>query len=244
METRIDPKRVVADGYDRIGSAFSAWVAENPPAVRSWFLAEVLARLGEGSDILELGCGPGTAATELSAARRYTGVDLSRVQLAIAQRRVPHARFVRADFPTMIFRLASFDGVVAFYVFNHVPQEELAPAFVRILDWLRPGGRLMFSLGTSDNAGEIEDWLGVPMFFAGFTPETNERLLRENGFDLEMSEIRDDFTVGPSGGPERFHWVIARKPQDEDATRRGATGSRDVPEHSGTHGVPSRVILH
>ena len=32
----------------------------------------------------------------------------------------------------MIFRPASFDGVVAFYVFNHVPQEELAPAFARI----------------------------------------------------------------------------------------------------------------
>jgi SAM-dependent methyltransferase len=210
----MDAKRVVADGYDRIGSAFSAWVAENPPAVRSWFLAQVLARLGEGSDILELGCGPGTAATELSAGRRYAGVDLSRVQLDIARRRVPHTSFVRADFTTMIFRPASFDGVVAFYVFNHVPQEELAPAFARILSWLRPGGRLMFSLGAWDNAGEIEpDWLGVPMFFAGFTPETNERLLRENGFDLEMSEIREEITVGPSGGPERFHWVIAKKPE-------------------------------
>ena len=214
METHIDPKRVVADGYDRMGPAFSAWVAENPPAVRSWFLAQVLARLGEGSDILELGCGPGTAATELSSGRRYAGVDLSGVQLDIARRRVLDARFVRADFTTMIFRPASFDGVVAFYVFNHVPQEELAPAFARILDWLRPGGRLMFSLGTWDNAGEIEpDWLGVPMFFAGFTPETNERLLRESGFDLEMSEIREEITVGPSGGPERFHWVIAKKPE-------------------------------
>jgi hypothetical protein len=52
------------------------------------------------------------------------------------------------------------------------------------------------------------------MFFAGFTPETNERLLIENGFDLEMSELREEITVGPSGGPERFHWVIARKPED------------------------------
>jgi SAM-dependent methyltransferase len=215
VETPIDPKRVVADGYDRLGPAFSTWVAENPPEVRSWFLREVLARLAKGSDVLELGCGPGTAATELCADRRYTGVDLSRVQLAIADRRVPHARFVRADFTTMIFRPASFDGVVAFYAFNHVPQGELASAFARVRSWLRSGGRLMLSLGTSDNTGEIEpDWLGVPMFFAGFTPETNERLLKENGFDLEMSEIREEITVGPSGGPERFHWVIARKPED------------------------------
>ncbi len=214
MGERIDPKHIVAEGYDRLGPAFSTWVAENPAEVRSWFLREVLARLAEGSHVLELGCGPGTAATELSAGRRYTGVDLSQVQLAIAQRRVPRARFVRADFTTMILRPASFHGVVAFYVFNHVPQEEVAPAFARILYWLRPGGRLMLSLGTSDNAGEIEpEWLGVPMFFAGFTPETNERVLIENGFDLELSEIREEITAGPSGGPERFHWVIARKPE-------------------------------
>lgn len=115
----------------------------------------------------------------------------------------------------MIFRPASFDGVVAFYSVNHVPREELAPAFARIFYWLRPGGRLMLSLGTSDNAGEIEpDWLGVPMFFAGFTPETNERRLIEHGFDLEVSEVREEITTGPSGGPERFHWVIAKKPED------------------------------
>jgi hypothetical protein len=73
----------------------------------------------------------------------------------------------------------------------------------------------MLSLGTSDNAGEIEpDWLGVPMFFAGFTPETNERQLIKNGFDLEVSEVREEITTGPSGGLERFHWVIAKKPED------------------------------
>jgi SAM-dependent methyltransferase len=62
----VDPKRVVADGYDRLGPAFSAWNEARPPDVRSWFLGEVLARLGEGSDVLELGCGPGTAAAALS----------------------------------------------------------------------------------------------------------------------------------------------------------------------------------
>ena len=205
----------MADGYDRLGSSFATWVAENPPEVRSWFLHEVLARLADWSDVLELGCGPGTAAIELSAGRRYTGVDLSQVQLAIAQRHVPEARFVRADFTTMIFGPASFDGVVAFYVFNHVPQKELAPTFARIFVWLRPGGRLMLSLGASDNTGEIEpDWLGVPMFFAGYASATNVRLLREVGFELELSEIREEVTSGPSGGPERFHWVIARKPEE------------------------------
>ena len=44
MEKPIDPKRVVADGYDRLGSEFSTWVAENPAEDRLRFLREVLAR--------------------------------------------------------------------------------------------------------------------------------------------------------------------------------------------------------
>ena len=211
METPPDPKRTVAEGYDRLGPTYFAWEVENPPEVRSWFMAEVLSRLAKGSDILELGCGPGTSGTDLSAGRQYVGVDLSREQLSIAQRRAPHARFIRADFTTMSFRPGSFDGVVAFYVFNHVPREALGPTFARVFHWLRSGGRLMLSLGASDNLGTVEeDWLGVPMFFAGFAPETNERLLRERGFRLEMSEVREETEA--NSGLVRFHWVIARKP--------------------------------
>lgn len=55
----MNPKRIVADGYDRLGSAFHAWVPESGPEVRSWFLGEVLVRVGEGSGVLELGCGRG-----------------------------------------------------------------------------------------------------------------------------------------------------------------------------------------
>jgi SAM-dependent methyltransferase len=206
----LDPKRVVAEGYDRLGPAFSAWEAENPKEVRSWFLGEVLERLGEGSAVLELGCGPGPAAAALSARRRYVGVDLSRIQLSIARRQVPSATFIRGDFTSMAFRPASFDGVIAFYVFMHVPRDEVAPTFERVFRWLRRGGRLMLTLPTNDAPGEVEEWLDVPMFFAGFPPETNERLLREVGFDIELSEIREE--VEARYGPARFHWVIARKP--------------------------------
>ena len=84
----MDPKQIVADGYDQMGHEFDAWNSERPREVRRWFLGEVLARLGEGSTVLELGCGPGTDTGELSSGRRYVGVDLSRVQLSIARQRV------------------------------------------------------------------------------------------------------------------------------------------------------------
>jgi ubiquinone/menaquinone biosynthesis C-methylase UbiE len=105
-----DPKRIVAEGYDRMGQEFSTWNDARPREVRQWFLGEVLARLAPRSSVLELGCGPGTDAAELSAGRRYVGIDLSRVQLSIARQRVPHATFVLGDFTSTIFRPGSFDG--------------------------------------------------------------------------------------------------------------------------------------
>ncbi len=212
MEGNVDPKRVVADGYDRMGPEFFAWNSERPPDVRRWFLGEVLARLDEGSTVLELGCGPSTDAAELSAGRRYVGVDLSREQLSIAQRQVPHATFVLGDFTSMAFRPASSNGVAAFYVFMHVPQEEFGPTFERTFAWLRPGGRLMLSLPTIEAEDRVEEWLGAPMFFTRFTPHLSERLLRETGFHLEMSEVREE-GVDDGYGPVKHHWV-ARKPDE------------------------------
>jgi cyclopropane fatty-acyl-phospholipid synthase-like methyltransferase len=209
----VDPKRVVADGYDLIGPQFAAWNNERPHEVRRWFLGEVLARLDEGTTVLELGCGPGTDAVELSVRRRYVGVDLSRVQLSIAQRRAPHATFILGDFTSMAFRQASFDGIVAFYAFNHVPEDEVEPTFERTFAWLRPGGRLMLSLLTTAADDRVEEWLDVPMFFAGIEPQSYERSLREIGFHLELSEVREEMDA--RYGPAQHRWVIARKPDDQ-----------------------------
>jgi ubiquinone/menaquinone biosynthesis C-methylase UbiE len=109
----VDPMRVIADGYDRMAASFETWNGARPPDVRRWFLEEVLSRYGAGSDILELGCGPGIEATALAAGRGYVGVDLSEVQIARAQHRVPGARFVVGDFLSLSFDADSFDAVVA-----------------------------------------------------------------------------------------------------------------------------------
>jgi SAM-dependent methyltransferase len=118
--------------------------------------------------------------------------------------------FVQGDFTSMEFRLASFDGVVAFYVFMHVPQDEIEPTFARIASWLRPGGWLMLTLPTDEAEDRVEEWLDAPMYFARFTPRLCERLLGDMGLTLELSEVREE--VEERYGPTEFHWVIARKP--------------------------------
>jgi cyclopropane fatty-acyl-phospholipid synthase-like methyltransferase len=206
----VDPKRIIEEGYDRLAARYLAWTTSEGPGVREWFLDEVLQRLPADADVLELGCGPGTVSPVLADGRRYTGVDLSAGQLAIARERLPDVEFIQGDFTTVELAPAAYDAVVAFFVFNHVPRAEHAPMFARVFSWLRPGGRFMLSLGASDTQDEVqEDWIGVPMFFAGFEPDVNERALGAAGFELELSETRSE--IEPGGFEATFHWVIARK---------------------------------
>lgn len=201
---------MIEQGYDRLGSRYFEWTTSQGPGVREWFLDEVLQRLPGEAVVLELGCGPGTVSAALADGRHYTGVDLSAGQLMLARERLPDADFIQGDFTNIELPSGAFDAVVAFFVFNHLPRAEHAPMFERVRSWLRPGGRFMLSLGASDTDDEVEqDWLGVPMFFAGFEPDANERSLLDAGFELELSETRSEIE---SGGQEvTFHWVIARK---------------------------------
>jgi cyclopropane fatty-acyl-phospholipid synthase-like methyltransferase len=181
-----------------------------PSEGRRWFLREVLARLPEGSLVLELGCGPGTDARPLWEDRRYLGLDLSPVQLSIARQYASSGMFVCGDLTTTLFRPLTFDGIVAFYAFNHVPQRELEQAFAASFECLRSGGYLMLAgLPTFKDEDRVEEWLGVPMFFAGVDPDAYDRTLRKVGFEIEMSELR--FGSQEPWGWTEPRWIIARK---------------------------------
>ena len=116
------------------------------------------------------------------------------------------AEFVRADFTALELEPGSFDAVVSFYAFNHVPRELLAPTFARIHRWLVPSGLFMTALGTSDTEAWAGDFLGAPTFFSSFPPETNTRLVQEAGFEI----LRDEHvTFREPDGDVTFQWVLA-----------------------------------
>jgi SAM-dependent methyltransferase len=205
----VDPKEIVERGYDRIGEGYRTWSGATGSAIRGWFLAEVLARVPAGTDLLELGCGPGVDAMALARGRRYTGVDLSGRMLGSARRRVPEGTFVKADLVSLDLPAASFDAVVALYVFGHVPGIEHELAIRGVFDRLRPGGIFCASFPTGEDAGVVDDFIGVPMFFGGIGISATRDLLRRTGFRLELDEVREE---EEPDGPVSFLWVIARRP--------------------------------
>jgi hypothetical protein len=70
----------------------------------------------------------------------------------------------------------------------------------------------MTSLLTTEAEDRVEEWLDVPMFFAGVETRSYDRSLLDIGFELELSEIRTEMDVRHGRGGSR--WVIARKPDD------------------------------
>ncbi len=207
----MEPKRIVAEGYDTISERYLAWSALRPSETRLRYLGLALELIPAGSDVLELGCGAGIPMTAaLAEVRTVTGVDISATQIEAARRNVPAATFTLADMTTLDYEPASFDAVVAFYALTHVPRDEQAGLLERIRRWLRPGGLFLASMGADDEPGDVEaDWLGVDMYFSHFGAKANRRLVAKAGFVMDRSEI----AVEPEDRHDaRFLWVVARAP--------------------------------
>jgi SAM-dependent methyltransferase len=204
-----DPKEIVARGYDAIALRYAEWAGRVDSPTLEW-LRDLDARLPDGSDVLELGCGRGVPATrELARRHRVTGVDISAVQIELARHHVPDASFVHADAGELDIAASSLDAIVGLFFFGHVPRDEQGGLIQRVCLWLRPGGHLLATFGAGEAGEDVEpDWLGVPMYFASLGRDAYVRLLHEEG----LEPIRNEVIVQhePGHGDISFRWVLAR----------------------------------
>jgi len=176
------------------------------------WVERLLGLIAEGSDVLELGCGGGSLATQRLADRhRLLGIDISPRQIERARERVPDATFRCADATGLDLPEASFDAIVSLYMLGHVPRAEQATLLGSTASWLRGGGYLLATMGTANADDEVdEDWLGTPMFFASFEEAENRRMLADAGFELCEAKVIP--VEEPGHGLVSFMWVLGRKP--------------------------------
>jgi len=105
--------------------------------------AELVRRVGEGAEVLEVGCGTGLVLQRVAAfARRAVGVDLSPGMLEKAKSR--GLDVVEGSATALPFPDESFDVAYSFKVLSHVP--ELPRALAEMLRVIRPGGHLVFDI--------------------------------------------------------------------------------------------------
>ena len=210
MALLMDPKQIVTDGYDHIAEQHEEWASGVRVEERAKYTSVLIEKLLKGAEVLELGCGSGMPTTQQLAEKfAVIGVDISARQVALAQQKVPAAKFIHADMTTLDFPDDSFDAVTAFYSIIHVPRQEQVELLNKIASWLRPGGLLVITMGAhSTEAYFNEDWLGMPMYWSNFDSETNRRLVKEAGLNIisAIDETADEFD-----NPITFLWVIAQK---------------------------------
>ena len=208
----IEHKKVVEEGYDRIGERYAQELGMTLQELRSRQVSYLMTALPCGSALLDLGCGAGTPTTKRLAEHfTVTGVDISQRQVERARRDVPEATFIRADMTSLRLSRCSFDAVTAFFSIFHVPRDEQPDLLRTIAAWLRANGMLFATMTARGKEVDFEDrWMGAPMFWSGYDSDTNKRIVREAGLEIVSVEETDD-----SDG--HFLWLMARKPGEESA---------------------------
>lgn len=143
------------------------------------------------SSVLEIGCGRGATAALIKQrfGCRTVGIELNPEAAAAAESRLD--RVIHGDVQT-VEPGEKFDAIVAFELFEHLTDGQ---AFLeRAAGWLRPGGRMVFSVPNVGHYSVVEDliagrWDYIPMgllcatHVRFFTRRTLEDWLRAAGFD-------------------------------------------------------------
>jgi len=202
-----DPKEIVRQGYNAIADLYMNFGAGDNK-YKDW-LDALKAHLQPtpSSRVLDIGCGSGrpVARTLVAAGHRVVGVDISDVQIEKARENVPTAEFIRGDATTLEFDDASFDAVVSFYTFIHLPLEEQLPLLKKVSGWLKPGGVFVATVGHEAWTGTMPDWLGgkTLMWWSQADAGTYEAWLKQVGL-----EVREQKFIPEGDTGHTYFWAV------------------------------------
>ncbi|MCV9941170.1 class I SAM-dependent methyltransferase [Boseaceae bacterium BT-24-1] len=137
-------------GYEGCADDYAETTAPKPEAGDQPALVELLKAVPPGSNLLEIGSGPGWDADWLEerglTVRRTDGAD-SFVHFQASRGR--HAEYLDVISDPLG---GPYDGVVALHVLQHVERELLPSVFARIAEVIRDGG--VFLLALREGEGE------------------------------------------------------------------------------------------
>lgn len=153
----------------------------------------------KGKEVLEVGCGIGTAAQSfMEAGAYYTGIDVSAKSIELAKKRRDLFELTGdiyvADIQSLLIPEKHFDLVYSFGVLHHI--HDLPSALRNIYSMIRPGGEfklMMYASNSWKNAciqaglDQFEAQSGVPIAYT-YTNEEIRALLA----DFENIHIYQD----------------------------------------------------
>jgi cyclopropane fatty-acyl-phospholipid synthase-like methyltransferase len=208
-------QELVRAGYNVIAEDYLAWIQQRPTA-HHIKLEQILSHLDASSKVLELGCGAGIPVTRALTQHvaEVVANDYSESQIALAKTNAPLAQFIHGDMTQLDFPPSTFDAVVAFYSFFHIPREQHEALIRNISSWLRKDGLLLFTYSSYAEEGIYPPFFGAKMFFSSFGTEQILEIVKSCGFTIVDQEVRAQGNVKDLKDPDNdtsFLWVLARK---------------------------------
>lgn len=187
---------LIADEYMKSRDAFN----------NSHYLDRLLSLLSPESLILDIGCGPGVPIDRYLANHHHDiiGIDISRRQIALAREHVPEGDYSVKDMSTLREGEYTVDAVVSFYAIFHTPRETHQSTLHKIYSFLKPGGYMLITMGSTDWVGKEQDFFGSEMYWSHYDAKKNRELVDHAGFTVILDEI--DTTAG-----EKHQIILARK---------------------------------
>jgi len=212
------PADIVRKSYNELAATYDAWAESVRTSERIKYLEEAKDRFASSARILDVGCGTGLLNSKpLSEKFDVVGIDVSERQIAEARKNVEGAAFICADIQEHDFDPGSFDGIVSFYCFNHIPRGSYSQLLTKFHSWLRDGGAMILSFGTSDEEQWTGDWMGATTFFSSHSRPRTLSLIEESGFTIDREVVEVDWE---DDREVPFLWVTAEKKtpyRDRDA---------------------------
>lgn len=182
--------------YDRVAAEYAERFKDemdDKPFDRDC-LDRLAREVGDLGPICDLGCGPGQIARYLHRQGIKTlGVDLSPKMVAEAQRLNPEIHFHQGDILSLPDEDDSWGGIAAFYCIIHIPREQIVDALREMQRVLKPGGILLVTFHIGTEIKHLDDWWEKPvnLDFAFYLPTEMESWLKEAGFELEETLLRE-----------------------------------------------------
>jgi len=157
-------------------------------------LDQLAREVGKLGPICDMGCGPGQIARYLHRQSVDTlGVDLSPRMIAEAGRLNPEIPFHQGNMLALPDADNSWGGIAAFYCIIHIPREKIVDALREMKRVLKPGGVLLITFHIGDKIEHLNKWWEKPVHldFAFYQPAEMENWLKEAGFELEETLVRE-----------------------------------------------------
>jgi SAM-dependent methyltransferase len=161
---------------------------------RKW-LDAFAAQIPRGGTVLDLGCGAGEpiAAYLIEQGFSVVGVDSAPTLVALCRERFPAHEWQVADMRVLALG-RTFDGIVAWDSFFHLPFDDQRAMFPRFRAHAAKGAALLFTSGPSHGEA-IGDFQGEPLYHASLAEEEYRELLRANGFRV-LQHVAEDPECG------------------------------------------------